>query len=172
MRLLFKIDTSDYDKNGTAFVRPSSRCIAIKDGKVAMVYSKKYDYYKFPGGGIESGESREDALIRETLEEAGLAVVSESIREFGYVHRIQKSGAPDADFFVQDNFYYLCDVRDEAMSQKLDDYEESEGFTPVWVLPDTAIKANRKQEHGPKDPNMIEREVKVLEILKAEGYFD
>ena len=31
-----------------------------------MIHSLKYDYYKFPGGGIEDGESNEEALIRET----------------------------------------------------------------------------------------------------------
>ena len=47
MRLLFEIDTKDYDPNGKPFVRPSVRGIIIRDGKVAMVHSLKYDYYKF-----------------------------------------------------------------------------------------------------------------------------
>ena len=75
MRLLFEMDTKDYDRNGTAFIRHSARCINIKNGLVAMVHSIKYDYYKFPGGGIEKGESAECAMIRETREEAGLTVV-------------------------------------------------------------------------------------------------
>lgn len=91
MRLLFEIDTKDYDPNGTPFIRHSARCIHIKNGLVAMVHSIKYDYYKFPGGGIEKGEGPIDALIRETQEEAGLAVIPESVREYGYVHRVQKS---------------------------------------------------------------------------------
>ena len=62
MRLLFEIDLKDYDPNGIAFVRHSARCITIKNGRVAMVHSLKYDYYKFPGGGIEAGERREDAM--------------------------------------------------------------------------------------------------------------
>ena len=41
MRLLFEIDTKDYDPNGKAFVRPSVRGIIIRDGKVAMVHSLK-----------------------------------------------------------------------------------------------------------------------------------
>lgn len=70
MRLLFSMDAKDYDPRGNALVRPSARCITIREGRVAMVYSRKYDYYKFPGGGIERGETREQALVRETAEEA------------------------------------------------------------------------------------------------------
>ena len=62
MRLLFQLDTRDYDPNGKAFVRPSVRGIIIRAGKVGMVHSQKYDYYKFPGGGVEAGESRHQAL--------------------------------------------------------------------------------------------------------------
>ena len=72
MRLLFEIDLKNYDENGKAFRRPSARAIIIKDNKIYMVHSLVYDYYKFPGGGIESNESNIDALIRETKEEAGL----------------------------------------------------------------------------------------------------
>ncbi len=163
MKLLFEIDTKDYDINGTKLIRPSVRSIIIKDGKIAMVHSLKYDYYKFPGGGIEPNETKLDALIRETLEEVGLAIIPETICEFGYVHRIQKGSKEDV--FIQDNFYYLCDVKDGIISQDLDDYEESENFTLEYVEPMTAIKTNREKGHGPKDKNMIEREARVLEII-------
>ena len=100
MRLLFSMDTKDYDPKGNAVVRPSARCITIREGRVAMVYSRKYDYYKFPGGGIERGETREQALIRETAEEAGLRILPDSIVPYGYVHRVQKSDCPGMDLFV------------------------------------------------------------------------
>ena len=170
MRLLFEIDTKDYDKNGIPFIRHSARCITIRGGKAAMVHSIKYNYYKFPGGGIEPGESKEAAVIRETLEEAGLLIIPASIKEFGYVHRIQKSNRAGEDYFVQDNFYYLCDVEDQIVSQRLDDYEAEEKFTLEYVEPDHAIFVNRNMNHGPSDQNMLEREAKVLEILKNEGF--
>ena len=171
MRLLFEIDTKDYDLNGVAFIRHSARCINIKNGLVAMVYSIKYDYYKFPGGGIEEDESKESAMIRETQEEAGLIVIPESVKEYGYVHRIQKSDYDDADYFVQDNYYFLCDVEESIRSQDLDDYEADEKFTLEYVEPDKAIYVNRNVDHGPKDQTMLEREAMVLELLKEEGYF-
>lgn len=171
MRLLFQIDTKDYDPDGVAFVRHSARCIHIKGGLVAMVHSNQFDYYKFPGGGIEKGESKEQAMIRETLEEAGLTVIPESVKAYGYVHRVQKSNHAQEDYFVQDNFYYLCDVEEGLRPQKLDDYEAEERFTLEYVQPDRAIFVNRNAPHGPTDQIMLEREARVLELLKVEGYF-
>ena len=172
MQLLFEIDTKDYDINGKAFVRHSARSIIIKDKKVAMVHSIKYDYYKFPGGGIEDDESKKDALIRETLEEAGLVVKPESMKEYGYVHRIQKSDYDDADYFVQDNYYYLCEVEETVVQQNLDDYESDEQFTLEYMEPEKAIYVNRNSNHGSTDQIMLEREALVLERLIKEGYFN
>ena len=106
MRLLFEMDKRDYDDCTRSFVRHSARSIIIRNGKVAMVHSLRYDYYKFPGGGIEQGEEPMDAMIRETREESGLTVIPETVREDGYVHRIQKSNKDPKECFVQDNFLF------------------------------------------------------------------
>ena len=172
MRLLFEIDRKNYKKDGTFTKRPSVRGIIIKDKKIAMIHSLKYDYYKFPGGGIEPGESDVDALIRETAEEAGLNVIPDSIREYGYVHRIQKSTVEEDEYFIQDNYYYLCDVEEGVRPQKLDDYESDEHFTLEYVMPKTAILSNRTKDHGPKDLVMLEREARVLEMLLSDGLIE
>lgn len=56
-----------------------------KDDKIAMIHSLKYDYYKFPGGGIEAGEDKINVLIREVREETGLVVLTETIKAYGMV---------------------------------------------------------------------------------------
>ncbi len=168
MRHLFTIDTHDYDPNGTVLRRPSVRAIIIRGGKVLMVHSLKYDYYKFPGGGIEAGECMEEALCREVAEESGFAVVPGSIREYGLVHRISKG--TEADVFIQDNYYFLCDVSD-SIGQHLDDYEAEERFTPEWVTPEQAIECNRCHDHQGKWGVVQERESLVLERLIGEGHF-
>lgn len=169
MRLLFDMDIKNYDPDGKAFVRHSARGIIIRDGKIAMVHSLKYNYYKFPGGGIEDGESQIDALIREVAEESGLQVIPTSIREYGVVPRRQKSEWEG--IFVQDNFYYLCDADTHIQPQTLDVYEAEEHFTLEFADPVHAIRTNRYANHGPKDQLMLEREAKVLERLLQEGYF-
>lgn len=110
MKKLFIIDLKDYNENMPRFKRPSVRAIIIKNGLIAMVYSKKYDYYKFPGGGIEKNEDILTALKREVLEETGLKIIDASITELGSVLRIQKSRFNDSEIFEQENYYYLCDI--------------------------------------------------------------
>lgn len=168
MRELFRMDLKDYDIKLKRFRRPSVRGIIIKDNKVAMVYSNKYDYYKFPGGGIESNEDIITALKREVLEETGLTVIDSSVEEYGSVLRIQKSRVGENEIFEQENFYYLCQTEDSAISQKLDDYELDEGFELQYVYPEHAILVNRMHSHDIYDLMLIERESKVLECLIKE----
>lgn len=169
MRLLFEMDMQDWAACTHTFARPSARSIIIRDKKVAMIYSPKYDYYKFPGGGIEGGESPIDAMIRETKEEAGLTVLPESVREYGFVHRIQQSDYDCTECFVQDNYYYLCNAETNVIAQHLDTYEANEGFSLQFVDAATAIQKNRSTGKTVYDPVMFEREARVLEMLVAEG---
>ncbi len=169
MRLLFEIDKKDYENCTHSFVRNSARSIIVLDKKVAMIHSLKYDYYKFPGGGIEKGEDPVDAMIRETREEAGLVVKPETVKEYGYVHRIQKSDKDDTECFVQDNYYYLCDVEENRVRQCLDNYEAQETYILEFVTPEIAIRKNRSVIGSPHNLIMFEREAKVLEMLIAEG---
>lgn len=170
MRLLFEMDRKDYDKCTHEYMRNSSRAIIICNNRLALVHSLRYDYFKFPGGGIEDGESRIGALIRETREETGLVIIRDSIVEHGYVHRIQKSNTDETECFIQDNYYYFCDVRKHMIEQKLDRYEEREYFTLEFVDPEVAISINSKAVDIPYDLMMLERESRVIKMLIESGY--
>ena len=172
MRLLFEIDKQDYGECAQTFRRDSARSIIIRNGKIAMIHSQKYDYYKFPGGGIENGENPIEAMIRETREEAGLRVIPESVKEYGYVHRIQKSDYNPTECFVQDNYYYLCEALGGLVSQSLDDYEAKESFQLEFIEPALAIEKNRRVKDSPYHRTMFEREARVLELLLSEGLTD
>ncbi len=168
MRLLFTLDKGDYVDGCRTFSRPSARAVVIEGGRVAMVYSQRYSHYKFPGGGIEKGETREATLIREAREEAGLVLDPESVRPYGFVHRIEKGDHEPV--FLQDNFYYLASAT-ATVPQELDEYEAAEGYTLRWVDPREAIEQNRAltNEYKRKYHTMLLREAMVLERLLAEG---
>lgn len=166
MRLLFVIDSKDYDPKDPMIIRNSARGIIIKNEQLAMVYSSRYDYYKFPGGGINKDEDAIEALIRETKEEAGLQVIKSSIIPYGMVHRRQKGH--EGGIFIQDNYYYLCQTEDFHIKNNLDKYEEEAGFVLHYVDPLTAIKTNREHDHQDTDQLMLERECQVIEMLIKE----
>ena len=140
-----------------------------------MVHSRKYDYYAFPGGGIDPGEKKEETLIREIREELGLEVIPESVREYGLVIRKEK-GAID-DLFIQENYYFLCDVGDNRLRQELLGYEVEEEYELCWMDPDAVLKANRENDHGKlKDEswakNLYEREALMIGKLREEGFLE
>ena len=167
MKRLFEIDLKDYKETDNVFRRPSARAVIIKGDKIALVYSKKEKYYKFPGGGIHGDEDKKQALIREVREEVGMVVIPESIREFGSVLRRQKSGMAENTIFEQENFYYFCDVQDELVEQELDDYESDAEFVLRVVDLETAIEANDVYTSEVFFHEvMIKRDLRVLRLLK------
>ena len=165
MKLLHTMDSDDYGNCTRLTVRHSARAIIISGGRIAMIHSLENNYYKFPGGGIEAGESRENALIRETLEETGLHVIPETIREYGYIHRIRKSQKYEDECFIQNNYYYFCGVTDEVSETEYSERELSEKFVPVFVDPRTAFEENAKVPKSDPVYGMAHRENLVLKLL-------
>ena len=56
--------------------RPSAAVAHIErqDGKMLVVWNKRYGRWAMPGGKVEEGETLADALVREMQEETGLDV--------------------------------------------------------------------------------------------------
>ena len=73
MRILATFDAKDYQDTVGIYEKYTVRGIIMRDGKLAMQCSRDGEY-KLPGGGVESGESRIDALVREVREETGLTL--------------------------------------------------------------------------------------------------
>lgn len=169
MKRLFTIDLKDYDENWERSIRPTVRAIILQGDKLAMVYNRKYDYYAFPGGGIEDGEDFCQALIREVREELGLNVIPETIEEFGSALRLNSSAKFKNTIFEQENFYYKCKATDDIVEQKLDAYEAEEGFALAFVSPEEALRKNRFDDHKEDNGGVwIERESRILELLIAQ----
>ena len=57
-------------------MRVRAGIVLIQDGKVALIERHRagLDYFVFPGGGVDDGESPEQAAVREAMEELGIEV--------------------------------------------------------------------------------------------------
>ena len=58
--------------------------VGFSDEGFLMVYNPKRKGWEMPGGHVREGEDREDAAVREFLEEAGYRVRIAAVRDLGY----------------------------------------------------------------------------------------
>ena len=152
--------------NGSCIKREAVRAVIIRDDKYLLIYSPVNGDYKFPGGGMEPGESIEDALRREVLEECGFEI-NEIKSQNGLISEFSEAREDHIDYFQMDSHYYFCTVySDRQYNQKLDDYERDLGFKPVWITLEEALKTNRKiLQDNPLPPKWTKRETLFLEYL-------
>ena len=133
--------------------------VLIQDGQVALIERHRagIEYYVFPGGGMDDGESPEQAAVREAMEELGIEVaIKQKIAEIqlGYKSR---------------QIYFLVEhvagefgtgAGEEYTDADPDDPEEGI-YIPIWMPIDEL----------PKYQNIYPEDVKKLVILsKTEGW--
>ncbi len=163
MKTLHIFDAKDYSPKWQKTLRKAARAVIIEKGKIALVKSKNFGFFKFPGGGIEQGEKRFDALLRETREETGLKIITQSVAPLGIVKEKRKD-IYDNGIFIQTSYYYLASVEGGIANQELDGYESEYGFELAWVDLNTAYNTNiglqRNSEMG-----FLAREAFVLKYL-------
>lgn len=167
MKLLFELDKKDYQGLTEITPRTAVRAIILQNDTLAMVKSKIIGCYKFPGGGIDNGETHIQALIRETKEETGLSLIPESIKEFGKVHELRKCYKTGNKIFNHTSYYYFTEASDILSSQSLDDYELELGYCLEYVTIEKAYQTNIILSKDTKHSFII-REAKVLELLLKE----
>jgi len=151
--------------NGKTVHRTAVRAIILHGRELLMVFSSAVGDYKFPGGGVDVGETHSQALARELREECGASLLSMD-GELGAVIEYNFAEEKDFDVFKMTSHYYFCQAEDDFGAQKLDDYERDLGFKPVWVDIEDAISNNRALLALPTSPDWLRREIFVLEHIR------
>lgn len=106
--------------NQLAF-RPSVYGIIIQDDKILL--SRQWDGYDFPGGGINLGETVDDALKREVKEETGFDANPDKI----ITCETSFFKLPFTEKYVHSiHLYYLCKITGGELSTEFFDNDEKQ----------------------------------------------
>lgn len=170
MKKILVMDAKNYDTTLSEIYRVAVRGIIVVNGKLLLIRSK-FGEVKFPGGGQENGENDFDTLIRETLEETGYQVITDSIREFGEIEE-KRLSTDEPMIWHQINRYYFCDVEKNKEECHYSENEIKYGFQQVWYSLDEAIQLNQDMLNKEGVLAWNQREFNVLKLLKEFIYKD
>lgn len=128
-------------------LRMVARVLIMKDDHLLL--GKKWDaagnlYYNFPGGGVEEGDSAEETVQKEALEEVGVQV--RNIRPLNvHLEAEHPMGSKREHLFRgTDNHYFVADfVRYDT--SKLN--SEGDEMPVIWVTPFTALRLIKQTDN-------------------------
>lgn len=120
--------------------RNTVRAVIKKNNYVFMLYSKLYNDYTFPGGGIKEDEDHIDSLKRELLEEVGATKIN-VVDKIGYIVEYRYGINSSNNIYKQTSYYYLVEILEQNKPSYVG-REKMQGLEMKWVLIDDVIKHN------------------------------
>lgn len=145
--------------------RHACRAIVIDDdNNIAIMQINSDNYHKVPGGGIEEGESNEQALRREVSEEAGCEI--EILDEIGEIVELR-----DFSNLRQFSYCYLAKVVGAKGEHAMTEGEKAEGMELIWIPVDEAI-AKMQNDHPSRPQRMMMSRRDLLFATEAKKLID
>ena len=122
--------------------RRAARGIIVDGEEILLLYTRRYNDFSFPGGGVDDHEDLLEGLHRELAEETG-ATGLEVLAPYGRVEEFRPHNKPQFDLMHMDSFFYHCRAERLLGETRLEDYELANGMEARWVNLHQAIEHNR-----------------------------
>lgn len=167
MRLLKKLihpSLKNFDRN--IYERIAARAIIRKDNEILLLYTKHYDDYSFPGGGVDLNEDILEGLKRELKEEIG-AVSYKVISELGFIEEYRPYTYDGFECMHMLSYYFECELTGPLQAPQLEAYEIKNGMVAKWIDLKEAIDHNEILLRNKPDSMgySVERETYILKML-------
>lgn len=138
MSNILTISEKDFDGSaqaipeGSCELREAARAVLLDHkGRVYLMNVTKNGYHKLPGGGIDHGETVEEALRRELLEEVGC--MADVQMELGTVTEYRSPPWNWDKNMKQISYCFLASQHGEQVDSSLEDSEIEEGLVQVFA---------------------------------------
>ena len=129
--------------DGTIANRQAVRAIIQKGDEILLLYTRRYNDYSLPGGGVNENEDLAGALKRELHEETGAQEI-QIIAEYGYLDEYRPSLKPEYAALFMRSYLYICQIADQLGEAKMEYYEIKNGMEARWIKLADAILHNQQ----------------------------
>ena len=103
--------------------------VAVRDGKVCLVFSRVFNRWTLPGGHVEMEDSWQSAIKTEMLEEAGLSAEEKDLLPFATISGPgYKYNFPNGDKTSPFTLVFVCEKFNEKQSLDTDEIADKK-----WV---------------------------------------
>jgi 8-oxo-dGTP diphosphatase len=169
MKLIRTITEEDFNRQANPATwasfkeRPGARAVMINENsEIALMHVSNLNYYKLPGGGVDEGESFEQALRRELREEAGVSDI-EILAEIGEIDEIREEVKQKSIHYC-----YLVRLNGALNEPNRTDKEIKDGYQVIWAqdLNDAIrlVESGTPPSYGPPFERL--RELSFLRSIK------
>lgn len=155
------MDTADFAQ------RDAVRGVIMDENEyISLLYRWKFDEYTFPGGGVESEETLEQALRREMREEAGVEI--QDIVSLGMTIEYFQCRE-----MKNHSYAFFAKVHGEKKEPQLEDYEREAWARIEWYSVDEAEQKICNYDvawHSSSAKVIQQRDMILLEEIKRMVY--
>jgi len=153
--------------DGVILRRKAARGIVLRDERILLLYTERYDDFSFPGGGVDPDEDIHAGLRRELEEETGARDVTVQ-QDYGFIEEYRPHWKPEYDLMHMISHFFVCDIAAELAEVRMESYEVANGMRPLWMGLDEAIAHNQAvmDSRARSMGQSIQRETFMLQYVR------
>lgn len=170
MKLIHTLGVDIFNSSLRTFTRFAVRAIVKKDEQILLLYTKRYNDFSLPGGGVHDGENIYEALHRELKEETGARDIIIN-NEFGMIDEYRPYNRNEYEQMYMRSYIFECEIASTMDAPQMEKHELANGMSARWINIHEAIEHNCQVISRNEETKgmSIERETLILKMISKKS---